>query len=125
MIKKTIFVMSIAFCFFAGKTQAQDAAPKDTMTYYRRQIDTLDKQLINLLGERMEAARIIGTYKMDHHIGVVQSARFEKVLSAAIRQGKTRYLSEEFVRALYNDIHKESIRQEEQLKAERKQAKKK
>jgi chorismate mutase len=40
------------------------------MICYHRQINTLDKQLIDLLGERMKAARIIGMYKMDHHTGV-------------------------------------------------------
>jgi len=120
MIKKTIFTTGIVFCFFVGKAQAQEVAAKDTMVYYRKQIDTLDKQLINLLGQRMKAARAIGVYKMDHHIGVVQSARFEEVLNAAILRGKTQHLSEEFVRALYGDIHKESIRQEELLQAEKK-----
>ena len=90
------------------------------MSYYRSQIDTLDKQIIDLLGERMKAARAIGIYKMDHQIGVVQSARFEEVLQQAINRGKERQLSEEFVRTLYNDVHKESVRQQEVLQAERK-----
>ncbi|ANH83562.1 hypothetical protein A8C56_23615 [Niabella ginsenosidivorans] len=117
MIKKIIGSVSIILCFYTGKVQAQD-----TLSYYRKQIDTLDKQLVDLLGQRMKAARAIGIYKMDHKIGVVQSARFEEVLKAAIQQGKTRQLSEEFIRALYNDIHKESIHQQELLQAERKQA---
>lgn len=116
--------MSI-LCCFAGITQAQEIVTKDTMTYYRGQIDTLDKQLIDLLGQRMKAARAIGTYKIDHNIGVVQPIRFEKVLNGSIRRGKAQELSEEFVRALYNDIHKESIRQEELLQAEKKRAEKK
>ena len=67
-----------------------------------------------------KAARAIGIYKMDHQIGVVQSARFEEVLQNAIRRGQGQQLSEEFVRALYNDVHKESVHQQEVLQAERK-----
>lgn len=112
--------MGILFGCSLGKAKAQDVARKDTMTYYRAQIDTLDKQIIDLLGQRMKAARAIGIYKMDHQIQVVQSARFEEVLRGAIRRGKEQQLSEEFVRALYNDVHKESVHQQEVLQAERK-----
>ena len=68
----------------------------------------------------MKAARAIGIYKLDHQIGVVQSARFEEVLQHAIQRGKERQLSEAFIRALYNDVHQESIHQQEVLQAERK-----
>ena len=122
MIKKIIYSLGIVCCFYTGKIHAQDVSEKDTLNYYRSQIDTLDQQLIDLLGQRMKAARAIGTYKMEHHIGVVQSARFEEVLNAAIRRGKDQQLSEEFVRALYNEVHKESIHQQELLEADKKQA---
>lgn len=118
MIEKSIFTISIILCLFTGKIQAQDVTVKDTMVYYRQQIDTLDLQLTNILAQRMQAARAIGAYKMNHQIGVVQSARFKEVLNGAIQRGKLQYLSEEFVRDLYNDIHKESIRQEKMLQIE-------
>ena len=107
----------IPFCILllatAGKVKAQDSNDKDTMTYYRAQIDTLDKQIIDLLGQRMAAARAIGIYKTNHKMQVVQSARFEEVLNNAIKRGDQRRLSEEFIRALYNDIHRESVHQQE------------
>lgn len=121
MLKKVIFSMGIISSLFIGKAaRAQGEAKRDTITYYRKQIDTLDKQIIDLLGERMKAARAIGTYKMDHQIGVVQSARFEEVLQHGIERGKKQGLSEEFVRALYNDVHRESVHQQELLQAARK-----
>jgi chorismate mutase len=115
MNKKLLFTTTLLAGIFFSKAKAQEAPHKDTMSYYRGQIDTLDKQIIHLLGERMGAARAIGIYKLDHHMGVVQSARFEEVLLNAIKQGKSEQLSEEFIRALYNDIHKESINQQEIL----------
>jgi len=103
-----------------GKAQAQtqgSATPQtDTMTLYRDKIDQLDKQIVQLLGERMEAARAIGTYKMAHKIGVVQSNRFNEVLQRAIAEGKQLQLSEEFIKKLYEDVHAESVRQQEALK---------
>ncbi|MBZ4188884.1 chorismate mutase [Niabella beijingensis] len=122
MIKKIICGVSFFFCLYNGKAGAQDLLKKDTISYYRSQIDSLDRQLIDLLGQRMEAARAIGMYKMDHKIGVVQSARFDEVLNAAIQRGRTWQLSEAFVRAFYNDIHKESIHQQELLQAKKAKA---
>jgi len=109
-------------CLCTGAAQAQDIPAKDTMSYYRKQIDSLDQQLIALLGQRMKAARAIGIYKLEHRIGVLQSARFDEVLKGAIERGRARQLSEAFVRALYNDIHQESIHQQELLQAEKKPA---
>ena len=68
------------------------------------------------MGQRMEAARAIGVYKMDHKIAVVQSTRFNEVLQQAVAAGKAEGFSEEFVKALYEDLHKESVRQQEALK---------
>ena len=108
------------FCFYAGKTYAQNM-PKDSISYYRMQIDSLDQQLTDLLGKRMRAARAIGAYKMVHHTNVVQPARFEEVLQNAVQRGRMQQLSEDFIRALYNDIHKESVRQQELLQSDKKQ----
>ena len=119
MLKELLYSSSILLILFTGTAKAQSTTRKDTMTYYRGQIDTLDKKIIDLLGQRMMAARAIGIYKMDHQVSVVQSARFEEVLKNAIKRGKEQQLSEEFIRALYDDVHKESIRQQEQLQAQR------
>jgi chorismate mutase len=120
MKSKTFLSLTIVMISIIGKVKAQDQGHKDTLTYYRTQIDTLDKQIIDLLGKRMGAARAIGIYKMDHQMGVVQSVRFEEVLQNAIKRGKDQQLSEEFIRALYNDIHKESVNQQELLQKQRK-----
>lgn len=115
MSRKLVVFILIAITSFS-KAKAQITNPKDTLGYYRAQIDSVDSQIVDLLGKRMSAARAIGIYKIDHQIGVVQSARFEEVLQNAIRHGATLHLSEEFIRALYNDIHKESIQQQEELR---------
>ncbi|HVI43420.1 MAG TPA: chorismate mutase [Chitinophaga sp.] len=101
----------------AGYAQTSVVAnPQDTLTVFRAKIDRLDKEIIDLLGERMEAARAIGIYKMVHKVEVVQSNRFNEVLQRAVDHGKSKGLSEAFIKELYEDIHKESIRQQEALK---------
>jgi 4-amino-4-deoxychorismate mutase len=114
-MKKGVLLAAMLGLGFA-KVQAQTSSKSDTLTVYRAKINELDNQIIKLLGERMEAARAIGIYKQAHHMEVLQSARFNEVLEKAIAEGKQQGLSEEFVKALYEDIHKESIRQQEELK---------
>lgn len=116
IMSRNLFLFFIIAAASFGKAKAQTANAKDTLSFNRAQIDLLDSQIVDLLGKRMSAARAIGMYKIDHHVGVVQSARFDEVLQNAIRHGKDLRLSEDFIRALYNDIHKESIRQQEELK---------
>jgi len=116
MIKRIIFTWMLAMGLITTHAQTQTVSKRDTLTIFRDKIDQLDKEIVHLLGERMEAARAIGTYKLTHNIGVVQSNRFNEVLQQAITYGKEKGLSEEFIKALYEDIHKESIRQQEALK---------
>ena len=115
---KIIIIFVICFMGITGGVKAQDNAvpPADTMTIYRKKIDELDKKIIQLLGERIEAAKAIGAYKMAHNVAVVQPDRFKKVLQQAISEGQKVGLSAAFIRKLYAAVHAESVRQEEGLK---------
>ncbi len=80
-MRKIIITAGICFMGAIGAKAQSTAAPvEDTMTVYRKKIDELDKEIIHLLGERMQAARAIGTYKMAHKVAVVQSNRFNVVV---------------------------------------------
>lgn len=117
IIHKIITIIGICFMgIVAAKAQDHVSSTSDTMTVYRKKIDELDKEIIHLLGERMQAARAIGAYKITHHVAVVQSDRFNKVLQQATAEGKKAGLSAVFVKRLYEDVHTESVRQEEELK---------
>jgi chorismate mutase len=116
-MKKVIFLSCLcAMAFFTGKAQSTPATKQDTLTIFRDKINQLDRDIVHLLGERMKAARAIGEYKKARNMQVLQSNRFNVVLQHAIAAGKEEGLSEEFIKALYADIHKESIRQQEELK---------
>jgi chorismate mutase len=116
-MRKSIFLACLfAAVFVTVNAQSKTATQEDTLTVFRQKINQLDKDIVHLLGERMKAARAIGEYKMARDMQVLQSNRFNVVLQQAINTGKNEGLSEEFIRALYADIHKESIRQQEALK---------
>lgn len=116
-MKKSLFLSCLfAMAFATVSAQSKTSTNEDTLTIFREKINRLDKDIVHLLGERMKAARAIGEYKKAHHMQVFQSNRFNAVLQQAINTGREEDLSEEFIKALYADIHKESIRQQEALK---------
>ena len=78
----------------------------------RTQIDELDKQLLELLGERMSISRQIGKYKKQRNMTVLQSIRYNELLKSRCEQGKIYHLSCSFVESLFENIHEESVKQQ-------------
>jgi len=76
----------------------------------RVKIDSLDNQLMKILGERERIAQAIGVYKAKNHMPPLQEARFKQVVAKSIEAGKKEGLSAEFITELMNAIHKESLR---------------
>jgi chorismate mutase len=82
----------------------------------RVKIDSLDNQLIKVLGEREKIVKAIGVYKAKNHIPPLQEGRFKQVVQKTIAAGNKVGLSPEFIMELLNAIHKESLRIENAVK---------
>lgn len=104
----------LAFIVFIATASAQtkQVNTKADFDAARVKIDSLDKQLIKLLGERERIAQAIGVYKAKNNIPPLQAARFKQVVEKAKQNGKAEGLSDEFIEELMNAIHKESLRLE-------------
>ncbi|MFW0717748.1 chorismate mutase [Pedobacter sp. N23S346] len=96
---------------------AQSAPSTNELESNRKKIDSLDKQLIELMAKREVIVKEIGIYKAKNHIPPLQAARFQQVLQKNIEAGKKQGLSQDFVTEVFNAIHKESLRIEEDVKA--------
>ena len=81
----------------------------------RANIDSLDTQLIELLGKRMEVADQIGACKKENNIAILQPTRWEHISSNRRDAGADVGLGEDFVKGLYDCIHKESIRHQQEV----------
>ena len=84
----------------------------DTLESLRRQIDDIDAELLDVLARRMEISRVIGKYKSEHRLPVVQPARYNDVISDRVAQGIALGMDERFLRTLLLAIHDESVRQQ-------------
>lgn len=87
------------------------ADPKilDILGELRQQIDLYDDHLLDLIEKRMQISEKIGLFKKQNNITILQSSRWDEVISHAITKGEAKGLSAEFVDAFFKAIHQESI----------------
>lgn len=76
----------------------------------RKQIDGLDDQILKTLSERMRVAAQIGLYKKEHNMTILQTGRFDDILTKRAAQAGVFDLNEKFVKEVFSSIHEESIR---------------
>lgn len=77
---------------------------------YREDIDRADMELIDLLARRFMYSRRIGEIKKRMGIPVVQSDRFDEILTSRKRYAIDAGLSEKFTEDFLKLIHSESVR---------------
>lgn len=79
------------------------------MEKMRSQINQLDDELLQLLGQRMKVADKIGQYKKENNITILQTNRWNAILERAFAKGEKLGLSKEFVTKYFDAVHMESI----------------
>ena len=109
--KLFIIMLSVALCSVVIKAHAQTST-NDSLAMFRVQIDSLDKQLIEILGKRMQVVDAVGKYKALHNIPALQQSRFDAILQKNIAMGKMLNLSATLITEVMNAIHKESLGKE-------------
>ncbi len=75
----------------------------------RQQINNLDDELMQLLGQRMKVAEQIGQYKKENNITILQTKRWNEILDRACKKGEKFQLTREFITKYFDAVHMESI----------------
>jgi chorismate mutase len=81
----------------------------------REQINHIDDELIQLLGQRMKIADQIGEYKKANNITILQTNRWNSILEKAFAKGEKLSLSKEFITKYYDAVHMESINHQNKI----------
>lgn len=81
----------------------------------RQQINHLDDELMQLLGQRMKIADKIGEYKRNNAVTILQTNRWNEILERAYRKGDNLGLSKEFVTRYLDAVHMESINHQNRI----------
>lgn len=87
-----------------GKQSTED------LSKLRQQIDEMDDQLLELLAKRMRISKEIGTFKKEHDMTIVQTDRYDEILTKRIAQATEMAMNPEFMRVVLEAIHEESVR---------------
>ncbi len=75
----------------------------------RHQINHLDDELMQILGQRMKVAEKIAEYKKDNNITILQTNRWNEILDRACKRAEKLGLSKEFITKYFDAVHMESI----------------
>lgn len=81
----------------------------------RQQINHLDDELMQILGQRMKIADQIGTYKKENNITILQTNRWNQILERAFIKGEKLGLSKEFITKYFDAVHMESINHQNKI----------
>src|SRR5579871_4830409 len=81
----------------------------------REQINHIDDELMQLLGQRMKIADKIGSYKKENNITILQTNRWNSILEKAFAKGEKLGLSKEFITKYYDAVHMESINHQNKI----------
>ncbi|MGB5989902.1 MAG: bifunctional 3-deoxy-7-phosphoheptulonate synthase/chorismate mutase type II [Marinifilaceae bacterium] len=92
-----------------------DAEVGTILNELRYQIDSMDSEMIDILGNRIQLTQKIGQYKKENNITILQEERWKHILDNAISVGKGRNLSEDFISKIFKAIHQESINKQTRI----------
>ncbi|MBI2730771.1 MAG: bifunctional 3-deoxy-7-phosphoheptulonate synthase/chorismate mutase type II [Sphingobacteriales bacterium] len=81
----------------------------------RQQINHLDDELMDLLGQRMKIAEKIGEYKKNNSVTILQTNRWNSILERAFAKGEKLGLSKEFITKYFDAVHMESINKQNRI----------
>ena len=95
------------------RVEEKDSLKK--LTKLRSEINLLDKQLIELLSERMDVAENIGKVKKQGNVAILQRSRWHEVMQKMVADGEQSGLSSDFIEKVFKAIHQESIQHQEKI----------
>ncbi|MDO5656161.1 MAG: bifunctional 3-deoxy-7-phosphoheptulonate synthase/chorismate mutase type II [Flavobacteriaceae bacterium] len=75
----------------------------------RHQIDEIDRNMLEMLANRMKVAEEIGALKKSHNVALFQPDRWAIIKSLMLKNAYKYGLSQEFIERFLNAVHQESI----------------
>lgn len=82
---------------------------KENIDELRARIDGIDRDLLDLLADRMKVSDEIGHYKKQNNITILQPNRWDKILEKVFVKGEEKGLDSEFLEKIFKAIHQASI----------------
>jgi chorismate mutase len=97
------------------KEDVNSEAYHQALEKLRQQINHLDDELLQLLGQRMKIADKIGEFKKNNNITILQTNRWNEILERAYLKGDNLGLTREFITKYFDAVHMESINHQNRI----------
>ena len=88
---------------------------KSKLDKLRNEIDPIDEELLEILYKRMNIVHQIGLTKKKNNILPFQKSRMYGLIKNRITKGIQLGLKEDYIREIYQIIHKESVEQQTEI----------
>lgn len=82
----------------------------------RKEVDSIDEKIVDMLAQRMRCTGKIGILKNDSSASTYQPSRWEEILRSRGELAAEKGLNENFIRRLYQIIHEETIQNQEDVR---------
>jgi len=79
---------------------------------YRKQIDEIDRQIIQLLAERFLVVKKVWEWKKKHNIPPLQPERWQQVLETRKELASKMWINAQLIEKIWDLIHQEALRLE-------------
>ena len=91
------------------KSEIKDNNFMSILKELRSQIDNIDHDILNILEKRMSVVEKIGRLKKEKNISILQTKRWDEILSKKLKESPKKGLNTEFILKIFEAIHEESI----------------
>jgi len=81
----------------------------------RSKINNIDKELVEILAQRMILSEKIGEYKKSNSVTTYQVDRWNEIFNTRKTWAKNLNVNEEFIAEMFKLIHEESVRKQEEI----------
>ena len=75
---------------------------------YRKQIDEINSEIIRLLGKRMDLVKMIGKFKKQNGVKILDEKREKEIFKRLREEAKKEKLNEDFINKLFKLVIKNS-----------------
>ncbi|MEZ5045401.1 MAG: bifunctional 3-deoxy-7-phosphoheptulonate synthase/chorismate mutase type II [Chitinophagaceae bacterium] len=76
----------------------------------RQTLDSMDAEIIEIIGKRMELVKELGKIKAQNNIAIFQQERWREIVESRTMWGESNQLNAEFILRLFELIHDKSIK---------------
>lgn len=87
----------------------------DVLTAFRKELNSLDEEIVRLLGRRYEICRAVAHHKREHGIPMMQPGRVNEVKERCARMAGDHNVDPDFARRLFGMIIDEACRMEDEI----------